>query len=224
MSLRKRRPHHDLWLISYADLVTLLFALFVLLFAMARAERAQAIKLADSLRRALNSRPTPAPPRPAVNELTSAFERLQLQLAPELAAGRMKVALEARGVVISLREGAFFGPGSDAIDSSAFDSMAKVAAIIRDLPNSVRLEGHTDSVPIQTGRFRSNWELSAARSIAVLTYFQHHFDISGDRFSIAGFADRAPVADNESAGGRAQNRRVDVVILSEPIANTAPLP
>jgi len=80
----------------------------------------------------------------------------------------------------------------------------------------VRLEGHTDSVPIRNGRFHSNWELSAARSIAALSYFESKFGISADRFSVSGYADNLPVADNESMDGRAQNRRVDVVIVSAP--------
>lgn len=212
---RRLRPSTDRWLVSYADFVTLLFALFVVLFAVARSERASAKQVADSFRRAISNRPAPVQP-PPVSELTSAFERLQEQLAPEIAAGKMKVAMETRGVVISLREGAFFASGSDGINPAGYDSMGKVAAVIHDLHNSVRLEGHTDSVPIKNGRFHSNWELSAARSIAVLSYFESRFGISADRFSISGYAENLPVADNESEDGRAQNRRVDVVIVSAP--------
>jgi chemotaxis protein MotB len=229
---RRRRPSTDRWLVSYADFVTLLFALFVVLFAVARSERANARQLADSFQRALRNRPVSVPgpipvpvtPPPPASELTSAFERLEKQLAPEIAGGKMKVAMETRGVVISLREGAFFASGSDSVNPAAFDSMAKVAGVIRDLPNPVRLEGHTDSVPIQNGgsgsrfrsRFRDNWDLSAARSIAALWYFESKFGISADRLSISGYADNLPVADNQSAEGRAQNRRVDVVIVSAP--------
>lgn len=210
---RRLRPSTDRWLVSYADFVTLLFALFVVLFAVARSERASAKQLAESFQQALGKPPAVIPPPPA-NELTSAFKRLEEQLAPEIAAGKMKVALETRGVVISLREGAFFPSGSDALNPAANDSIAKVAAVLHDLPNTVRLEGHTDSVPIKNGRFRSNWDLSAARSIAALTYFEEKFGLAADRFSISGYADNLPVGDNESADGRAQNRRVDVVIVS----------
>jgi len=212
---RRRRLSADRWLVSYADFVTLLFALFVVLFAVARSERANARQVADSFKQALRNRSVPVTPPPA-GQLTSAFERLEQQLAPEIAAGKMKVAMEPRGVVISLREGAFFASGSDIVNPAAHDSMAKVAAVIHDLPNAVRLEGHTDSVPIQNGRFRSNWDLSAARSIAALGYFESNFGISPDRLSISGYADNLPVADNESADGRARNRRVDVVIVSAP--------
>ena len=226
---RRLRPSTDRWLVSYADFVTLLFALFVVLFAVARSERASAKQLADSFKQAITNRsipaavpasvPAPAPAAvsaPPAGELTPAFERLQEQLAPEIAAGKMKVAMETRGGVISLREGAFFASGSDGLEPAAYASMAKVAAVILDLPNAVRLEGHTDSVPIRNGRFHSNWELSAARSIAALSYFESKFGISADRFSVSGYADNLPVADNESMDGRAQNRRVDVVIVSAP--------
>jgi len=211
---RRLRPSTDRWLVSYADFVTLLFALFVVLFAVARSERASAKQLAESFKQAISNRPAAPSTPPPATELTSAFRRLEEQLAPEIAAGKMKVALETRGVVISLREGAFFASGSDGLNPAALGSMAKVAAVIHDIPNSVRLEGHTDSVPIKNGRFHSNWELSAARSIAALTYFASTFGISPDRFSISGYADNLPVADNESEDGRAQNRRVDVVIVS----------
>jgi chemotaxis protein MotB len=210
---RRLRPSTDRWLVSYADFVTLLFALFVVLFAVARSERASAKQVAESFKQALGKRATPVPPPPA-SELTSAFRKLEEQLAPEIAAGKMKVALETRGVVISLREGAFFPSGSDALNPAAHDAMAKVAAVLHDLPNTVRLEGHTDSVPIKNGRFRSNWDLSAARSIAALTYFEEQFNLSADRFSISGYADNLPVGSNDSVDGRAQNRRVDVVIVS----------
>jgi chemotaxis protein MotB len=85
--------------------------------------------------------------------------------------------------------------------------------VIRPLPNPVLLEGHTDSVPVHNAYFRSNWELSAARSISLLNVMAESDGLPASRFAIAGYADNAPVAGNESESGRAQNRRVDVVIL-----------
>jgi chemotaxis protein MotB len=77
------------------------------------------------------------------------------------------------------------------------------------------MEGHTDARPIRTARFRSNWDLSAARSIAVLDFLADHAGIPRDRLSIAGYADTAPISSNDSEAGRARNRRVDIVILNE---------
>jgi chemotaxis protein MotB len=108
--------------------------------------------------------------------------------------------------------------------------MEKVARAIAKIPNPVRLEGHTDSVPIKTARFRSNWELSAARSIATMELLATRFGLPRERMSIAGYANVAPVASNDAEEGRARNRRVDIVILSEqgvlaePVKAEAPTP
>jgi chemotaxis protein MotB len=113
-----------------------------------------------------------------------------------------------------LREAAFFGSGDDAITAGSLASIGKMAAVLQALPNPVRLEGHTDSVPIHNSRFRSNWELSAARSIAMLEVLSSKFEIPAGRFAVAGYADTVPVASNDTDEGRAHNRRVDIVILN----------
>jgi chemotaxis protein MotB len=92
--------------------------------------------------------------------------------------------------------------------------MEKIAAVVRPLPNPVRLEGHTDSLPIHNSRFRSNWELSAARSIAMLEILTRRFDLDPSRFAVAGYAENAPTDTNETEEGRSHNRRVDLVVLS----------
>jgi chemotaxis protein MotB len=117
--------------------------------------------------------------------------------------------------VVSFNQAALFPSGEDIISPDAYDGLEKVAAAIKKLPNPVRLEGHTDSVPIRTARFRSNWELSAARSIALLELLSSRFAVPRPRMSIAGYADSAPVASNDTDEGRARNRRADIVILNE---------
>jgi chemotaxis protein MotB len=93
--------------------------------------------------------------------------------------------------------------------------MGKVAAVLNKIPNALRLEGHTDSVPINTVRFRSNWELSAARSIAVLRLLNERFGVDLQRMGIAGYADLNAIDSNDTEEGRARNRRVDIVVLNE---------
>jgi chemotaxis protein MotB len=90
-----------------------------------------------------------------------------------------------------------------------------VAAAMKKIPNPVRLEGHSDSMPIRTPRFGSNWELSAARGIALMEILSDRFGVPQERLSIAGYADTAPIASNDTAEGRARNRRVDIVLLNE---------
>jgi chemotaxis protein MotB len=117
-------------------------------------------------------------------------------------------------LVISLREATFFASGDDAIAPGSEAILAKIAAEIQGFGNQVRLEGHSDSKPIHNSRFRSNWELSVARSIAMLETLRQNFGIATARMSVAGYAENAPVDTNDTEEGRARNRRVDLVILS----------
>ncbi|MGH9558459.1 MAG: OmpA/MotB family protein, partial [Bryobacteraceae bacterium] len=130
-------------------------------------------------------------------------------------AGLIHISMQPRGLVVSFTQAALFPSGEDTISPGAYGGLEKVADAVRRLPNPIRLEGHTDSVPIDTPRFRGNWELSAARSIAVLELLSGRFGLPRERLSIAGYADTAPVASNDTAEGRARNRRVDIVILND---------
>ena len=149
-----------------------------------------------------------------VVELLPSLDRLNQELEQEIKDGKLQLSLEPRGLVVSLRESAFFSSGNDSLDPSSLAIVQKLAAVIAPLPNSVQLEGHTDSVPIHNVRFKSNWELSCARGIALLEAMTVRFGLNPERFSVVGRADTAPVASNETPEGRALNRRVDVIILN----------
>lgn len=216
MIRRARNPSMgvDRWMISWADLLTLLFASMVVLYA-------------SSLRSQLKQpAPAPAPvvkaqepqPAPRVNPLQAPLEKLMQSLSPEIARQELELSLKPEGLIVSLKDGAYFRSGSAEVEPRAIDSIGKIAAVICELPNPVRLEGHSDSVPIHNRHFRDNWSLSAARSVAVLTLLDSRFNVPSSRMAIAGYADNQPVSENESAGGRARNRRVDIVILSDPAA------
>jgi len=161
---------------------------------------------------------TEPPPKPVEAELLPSMQYLSTALAEEIKTGKIEVHLEPRGLVVSLRQATFFPSGEDSIDPKTYSALDKIGATVRSLPNSLRLEGHTDSVPIHTARFRSNWELSAARSIAMLELIHSRYDVPRDRLAIAGYADTIPVDSNETAEGRAHNRRVDMVILNQQVA------
>jgi chemotaxis protein MotB len=154
-----------------------------------------------------------APPDQVI-ELMPSLERLNKDLEKEIQEGKLEIRLEPRGLVISLRASAFFPSGADAMDQSNLPSMKKLAEVIATLPNSIQLEGHTDAIPIHNARFKSNWELSCARAIAVLETFCGTFELSRQRFSVVGRADTVPIDNNATPEGRARNRRVDVVILN----------
>jgi chemotaxis protein MotB len=173
---------------------------------------------------------TPSDPRSADTgtarpaDLNASLETLTRNLAPELAAGKVGLQLEGRGLVISLREAGFFASGDDTVSSAGSDTLAKIAGVVNALPNPVRLEGHTDAIPIHNSRFHSNWELSAARAIAMLGVLATRFGVTEARMAIAGYADTAPADSNETEEGRAHNRRVDLVLLTRQGERTEPPP
>ena len=244
------RENHERWLVSYADFITLLFAFFVVMFAASHTDKKKAKAVSDAVREALETgelrsvvaglvgrpvnkfaagarvpnlpdahRPSPGEVAP---ELGPSLQFLEHALAAELAAGQVQLKMEPRGLVISLREAAFFPSGGDTIRPSSYASLEKITVALRRIPNALRLEGHTDAVPIHTSRFRSNWELSAARSISMLELLAGRFGLPRERFAVVGYAETAPVDSNDTADGRARNRRVDVVILAHEAANAEP--
>jgi chemotaxis protein MotB len=162
-----------------------------------------------------------------VMELTPSMKMLSSELEQEIKEGKVEVSLEPRGLVVSLKEAAFFPSGNDSIDPTMLPTIGKLANALNAVRNSVRIEGHTDSVPIHTARFRSNWELSAARAIAMMDVLVTRFNVAQGRMGIVGLADNQPEASNQTPEGRAKNRRVDVVIennfakVPRPVANAA---
>ncbi len=151
----------------------------------------------------------------AVVELLPSFQALTGDLEREIADGKLDVSLEPRGLVVSMKEAAFFPAASDGINREAYPIIEKVADSIRKLKNPVRLEGHTDAIPIRSKRFPNNWTLAAARSIAMLELLEKKFGINRANMAVAGYADTVPIADNKTAEGRAKNRRVDIIILNQ---------
>ena len=229
------------WLVSYADFITVLFAFFVVMFASSRVDRKKMAVVAAAFDSYLNGgqdssrgpksptgghAPSKTPGTTAqaltMAELEPPKKQLEEMLKEEIAAGRVELSLGPRGLVMSLKESAFFAPGEDAISLQARPILAKVAAQLQSIPGQVRLEGHTDNTPIRTSRFPSNWQLSSARSIAVLRLLTQDLGLPAERFAVAGYGEYHPLESNEAADGRARNRRVDVVILTQAAAEMAP--
>ncbi len=238
--------NHERWLVSYADFITLMFAFFVVMFASSQVDKKKVAGIAaafDSFVKggkvqAKGIQPdegnTGSVDKPlsldgtgleAVSrrELAPVKAALEGELAAEIHNGKIALAPQPRGLVLSLRESATFAPGKDVFNAGAYPILEKVAQALAKLPGQpVRLEGHTDNVPIQTAQFPSNWELSAARATAVLELMAKRFHIDPDRLAAAGYGEFHPIAKNDGAEGRSHNRRVDIVVLSRSAAQMGP--
>lgn len=276
--------NHEAWVIPYADMLTLLMALFLVLFAIGRTDAAKSKLAADSFKRQLDGNrmvnvggaglPSPivggagvldnggvmaptttaglsglspvvltpdqlpqAPDAPttttpgdraleeqhtalieaqaAADTLTEIEQMLQREAADQGIGGQLRFSLEARGLVVSIvTDQVLFQPGRADLQISGVTILDLVAGALAAVPNHISIEGHTDSKPISTPRFPSNWELSTARATSVLRYLvdRHHMDPA--RLSAAGFSDTRPIGDNATPEGAARNRRVEIVILS----------
>ncbi|MGA3023660.1 MAG: flagellar motor protein MotB [Bryobacteraceae bacterium] len=147
-------------------------------------------------------------------ELLPSLQVLSKDLEEEIKSGKIQITMEPRGLVISFRQAALFPSGTAGVLQDAQQPVSKIAKAISEIPNPVRLEGHTDSVPIHNGQYQSNWELSAARSIALMRLLTED-GVPVEKLSIAGYADNAPANSNDTEEGRSRNRRVDVVVLNE---------
>ena len=140
-------------------------------------------------------------------------KQLAAALRPQLE--RHEVALQAtrEGLVISLREIGFFDSGSAQLRPASEAAVQRIAEVLGAQPNNIRIEGHTDNVPIHNAHFASNWELSTARATEMVRLFVTRYGFPAIRLSAAGFAEYHPTAGNDTDEGRAQNRRVDIVVL-----------
>jgi len=242
------RVNSERWLVSYADLMTLLFSFFVVMYAFANAKKQQQGEVAAAIHAALQSmsimpgkqssvalnlpESMPAEVKAEVvsaakakDDLEQMRKQLTQSLSKEISHNTIAVKMTREGLVISLREAGFFGSGSATPKSESIPVLRDIAQRLTRSPYDMRVEGHTDDVPIHTTEFDSNWELSSARATRIARIFLDLNAITPDRLSAAGFAEYHPVASNDTAEGRALNRRVDLVILPRTsIDFTAPEP
>jgi chemotaxis protein MotB len=170
------------------------------------------------------------PPDDALNasseesNLAALQAELQQSLQHEISLHTIALHRESEGLVISLREFGFFDSGSASLKPSALPALDRIASILSVRNCRLRIEGHTDNIPIHTAQMASNWELSTARSTELVRLLLLRYRFSPDRLAAAGYAEYHPIASNDTEQGRAQNRRVDVVILSNSIVRIAPPP
>jgi len=230
----KQLPAHDRWLISYADFVTLLLAVFVVLFAVSWRNKQTLRRVSTSIELGFESlgagskNKAPevlAPPGPdnrpegsKGNSSEAMTEDLDKQLMSVLgdAISRQEIVMQKtpEGLVISLRELGFFNSGEAKLLPGAADKLQKTAKVLMEHGLELRVEGHSDDQPIHTAAFQSNWELSTARAMSVLSMLVDHAGFPSDKISVAGYGPYRPVGSNQTAEGRRMNRRVDLVVIS----------
>jgi chemotaxis protein MotB len=241
--MKKRpQPHgnHERWILSYADFMTLLFAFFVVLYSSAEVDKAKMASLSNAIAAGFQdlgvgagqgaapivipgTNPAafthPARPQPASDII---LRKLEADLAPELQNHTVSLRQTPEGLVLSLHELGFFDSGSSDLRASSLSTFDRIGSVIASVGSNLRIEGHTDNIPISTARFHSNWELSTARAAEIIRIFITREHINPERLSAAGYAEYHPVADNSTEDGRRLNRRVDIVIITARQPQTAP--
>lgn len=216
----------DRWVLPYADLVTLLLAFFVTMYAVSRVdlERFEPASAAMQIAFDGNTQQPPpsagaarlvSPPRVVAGTPLDAIQsRLQNAIAIAGLEGRVGLVRDERGIVLTLPESAAFDSGRADLTARTAALLIDVGQELRPIDNDVRVEGHTDDRPVSGGGYRTNWDLSTARASAVVSLFIEKAGVQAGRLSAAGYGEFHPRVPNTSAEARALNRRVDIVILS----------
>ena len=248
MARRKSIPHEsentDRWMVSYADFVTLLFAFFVVMYAISSVNEGKYRVLSDTMTEAFKVAPkSPSPiqigkenrsinsakpsndlikPVKILPKSERTYEREMKQIAetvsksvqPLIEQGLIKVTQHKLWVEIEMNSKILFSSADSELEEEAFPALKALAGVLKKLPNSIDVEGHTDNVPINNELFPSNWELSAARAASVVHLFTN-YGVDPRRLSSIGYAEYRPISNNSTSEGRLRNRRVKVVILAD---------
>jgi len=243
----KKHEHvnHERWLVSYADFITLLFAFFVVMFAVSQVDSKKLGRFTESVNVAFQTNGLFAPSsgsplerggsagaaivpaivsdRPSLFRYTASSPRAQavkesLEESIDQAGLGSAVGLryDERGVVVSLPESLYFRAGTANLLTDALENMALIGKTIASQSGPIVVEGHTDDLPVHSALFTSNWELSAARAARVVRYLIEEAGIEGGRLSAVGLADTRPLVENTDEATREANRRVQIVIVTEP--------
>jgi chemotaxis protein MotB len=247
---RKRvdRDNHERWLISYADFITLLFAFFVVMYAISSVNDNKYKTFGLSLGSAFGSNtPKPTDSNPIrLNEqelyFKSIIDRRNARLAEQqlkqnermqnlvgklnqvmdalVKNGQVSVSQTSRGVMLDINASALFAQGDATLAATAQNTLSEVAKVLGEGEQLIEVEGYTDNVPISTAIYPSNWELSSARASSVVRLFIIH-GVEAKRLVAVGAADNNPVLSNDTPEGRARNRRVTITVLSPELEKTA---
>ena len=232
---RRRKSNKDSgedsnWMTTFSDMMTLLLTFFVLLYSMSTIDAQKFQAAISSLRENIGIMPggrtvsnealvnsgslgSDISPSPR-SDLTAAMTSMRQYVEERNLEDQVNMEMTQRGLVVRFTGQILFEVGEAEIKEEGKDVLNKVAAELKNMPNNVMVEGHTDNLPIQTEEFPSNWELSTARATEVIKYFIEDPGITPERLSAAGYSKYRPLKENDSPENRALNRRVEVVILN----------
>jgi chemotaxis protein MotB len=234
----EEHENHERWLVSYADFITLLFAFFVVMYATSTANEEKQKEFENSIKMELrlsggggNTNHTsiqeamlelemPLGQFPTKGGAGEAEDYVKRAINKSMNGDQKKSSIQdiysdAVGVRIALAAATFFPPGSAKLKMSSLEALDKVAEILKGTDKRVIIEGHTDDTPIEGALYPSNWELAAGRSSAVIRYFVKYHKIDGKRFISLSYGDQKPIVPNDTEEHRAQNRRIEVFIVTD---------
>ena len=229
--MRKKKVHHEehvdeAWLLPYSDMLTLLLALFIVMFAMGQTDKAKLKTMGAQFNIIFaggngvmesdgNSViPMEATPGQAeYDKMTEVKKMLEEEIKKEGYSDKVKVDLNNEGLEISIQDTVLFNTGEADILKDLSPLLLEISKMLHSLDNQIKVVGYTDNVPIKNDKFRSNWDLSAMRAINVMNFIVNSGTISADKVSIQAYAEHMPKFDNTTEAGRAKNRRVEIIVV-----------
>ena len=238
--MSKKKQHHEehvdeAWLLPYSDMLTLLLALFIVMFAMGQTDKAKLKAMSESFgvifsgkESVMESDGNSVVPMEnsmegtgksdAVAEqdkMTEIKKMLEQEISKEGYTDKIKVELNGDGLAVAIQDVVLFNSGEANVLNGGTPLLSKIASMLHGLDNQIKIVGHTDNVPIKNTNFRSNWDLSSMRAINVMNYMVGASGLSQDKVSIQAFGEYKPKASNDTEQGRAQNRRVEIFVVRQ---------
>lgn len=202
---------NSLWLTIYSDIITNLMIFFLVLYGFAAAKSTKFEAVTQAIAQEFGAKSSPGQNFKVQEENTAA--EMEKYFSQEGLSQFATVQINEERVRISLSNPVLFDSGDYSLKSNAYPLIKQIAALIRDLPNKIVVEGHTDNIPMHGQKFRSNWELSAARAFSVIEYLVKEEKLVPQRFSAVGYGEYQPLLPNDTPEHRAANRRIEINIL-----------
>ncbi|MGE5680011.1 MAG: flagellar motor protein MotB [Bacillota bacterium] len=215
----------DRYLITYADLITLLLGLFIILYAISNVDQAKYQKVVSAVGNVLGMKENGQAIarissgqfdiKNKIEPVSSLKDQLQRVVTDNSLGNSIQLEENERGITIHILDDILFASANAEINEGSKTILNRLAAVIKTLPNDIRIEGHTDNVPINSTVYTSNWHLSVARALNTAYYLINNDGLLPEKVSIVGYSEYRPVASNDTPEGRRSNRRVDIVILKK---------